>query len=251
MTDVTAIVLAAGEGTRIKANHRNKVAYKLANKPMISYTVDNLKRSGIKNIIVVIGYAQNSVKKVLGNQVTYAIQKKQLGTGDAFKTGLKKVQSVTPNVISIYGDDSAFFTPEVIRQLIKHHQKKHSDVTFLTLIKKDPTGLGRVIRNSKGNVTAIVEEKNTTTEEKKIIEINTGFYCFSRPFIDQAIKKVQKNPISQEYYLTDIIEIATKDNKKVEALLWKDKSVWYGVNTNEQFKTADKLMREKIKHEEN
>lgn len=246
MKNVVAIILAAGEGTRIRSKDgRNKVVYSLDNKPMIAYAVDTLKKAGVDKVIAVVGYAHESVKEALGKKVTYAVQEKRLGTGHAVKQGLSKVPSKTELVLSMYGDDSAFYPVDLVRKMVSHHKKAKAFVTLLTIMKKNPTGLGRIIRDSENEIVAIVEEKNATGEQKEIGEINTGLYCFDHKFLRDNIDKIKRNKISGEYYLTDIVEIAKTQGLKVEALTWDDNSVWFGVNTIEQLEQAKKLMNKR------
>jgi bifunctional N-acetylglucosamine-1-phosphate-uridyltransferase/glucosamine-1-phosphate-acetyltransferase GlmU-like protein len=239
---VAAIVLAAGKGTRMQSMTTNKVALPLAQKPMISYTIDNLKKTGIKNIIVVVGFAAQSVKKILKDQVVYAHQTKQLGTGHAVKTGLSKVPAGIKEVLSVYGDDSAFYPPDLIRKFVSHHHRNRSIITVLTINKSDPTGLGRIIRDQAGNFQAIVEEKAATPSQKQITEINTGLYCFDRDYLVKNIGKIKKNPITQEIFITDLISLAVSQNAKVEAMFWHVGSVWFGVNNPKELKEAQAKM---------
>lgn len=241
MDKVTAVVLAAGRGTRMKAKNKNKVAYKIAGKPMISHTVTNLKKAGIKDIVVVVGHMADSVKDALGDTVTYATQKEALGTGDAIKTALPHLKKNSTAVISVYGDDSAFYPPELYQRTWQAFQDEKADLVFLTVIKDDPTGLGRVVRGDKGQVLRIVEEKNATLEERQIKEINTGFYCFNKEFLESSIGKVRKNPVSGEYYITDLVEAAIDSGKKVVTVTLDNPSLWHGVNTKADFLKAQTL----------
>ena len=248
MKQVAAIILAAGKGTRMKSTDKNKVVHALASKPMVAYTVKNLENSGIKSIIVVVGFASESVRVALKNSVTYAVQRKRLGTGHAVKVGLSKVPKNVQQIVSLYADDSAFYSPKLISSLLSTHRKNKAAVTVVTVTKKDPHGLGRILRDSKGQIKAIIEEKNASPKQKKITEINTGLYCFDSHFLAQGINKVKKNPVSGEYYLTDMVEIANNLGKKVIALHWLDSSIWFGVNTRKQLIKADKLMQKKLSH---
>lgn len=238
VSSTAAIILAAGRGSRMKAKSKNKVAFKLNGEPMISRTVSHLESAGIKKIIAIIGFQAESVKQALGNRVEYAVQVEQLGTGDAIKTATPHLDKSIETVLTVYGDDSAFYPSILYSQMIERKVGTGCDLLFLTIHKEDPTGLGRIVRGSDGGILRIVEEKNATDEERKIQEINTGFYCFDREFLVENIDKIQKNPLTGEYYLTDMIEIALSNHKKVEAFFVKDDSIWHGVNNRSDFAKA-------------
>lgn len=238
LTQTTAIILAAGRGSRMKAKTKNKVAFKLHGQPMIAHTVDHLRQAGITSIIAVVGYQSDSVRSALGDQVSYAVQTEQLGTGDAIKSALPLVPSDSMTVLAVSGDDSAFYPSTLFVEMINKKTEQSCDLLFLTIHKDDPTGLGRIVRDESGKILRIVEEKNATDTERKIQEINTGFYCFDYNFLVSYIDQIAKNPISGEYYLTDMVEIALKHGKKVEALFVKDDSIWHGVNNRSDFARA-------------
>lgn len=225
-----AIILAAGRGSRMNAKTKNKVTFKVGGRPIVVHTVKHLEEAGINQIIAVVGYQNESVREALGESVAYAHQEEQLGTGDAIKCAIHKLPQNTENVLTVYGDDSAFYPPELFVEMINKKVNLKCDLIFLTIHKDDPTGLGRIVRDKDGKITRIIEEKNATEEEKKIQEINTGFYCFDKQFLVDYIGQIQKNSISGEYYLTDMIEIALRNGKKVEAFFVKDSSIWHGVN---------------------
>jgi bifunctional UDP-N-acetylglucosamine pyrophosphorylase/glucosamine-1-phosphate N-acetyltransferase len=243
-----AIVLAAGKGTRLKAKKINKVMLPLNGKPMIGYTVDTLKKAGFEKMIIVVGFAKQSVIDYLGNNFIYAEQKKRLGTAHALKCALSKIPKDVDNIFVCYSDDSAFYPASVFRSLMKKHLDNKNDVTLLTVIKIDPTGLGRIVRNNKGKIARIVEEKNTTPKEKKIKEINTGLYCFSANFIKKYISLIKKDPIKGEYYLTDIVEIAIKNDKKIATMKIDKGDYFQGINTKEQLTKAAKKMKKLKKY---
>lgn len=237
-SQVSAIILAAGRGTRMKAKNKNKVTFNLGGRPMISYSVDNLHSAGINQIIVVVGFQAESVRAALKDTVTYATQSQALGTGDAVKVALPYVFSATDTVLTVYGDDSAFYPPSLYQEMINKLHSTASDLLVLTIHKDDPFGLGRIVRDEQNKIVKIVEEKVATTVEKQIKEINTGFYCFNKKFLIEHIDKIQQNPVSGEYYLTDLIEIALSHGKKVEALFIPDGSIWHGVNNRSDYARA-------------
>jgi bifunctional UDP-N-acetylglucosamine pyrophosphorylase/glucosamine-1-phosphate N-acetyltransferase len=246
MKHTAAVVLAAGKGTRVQAPaDQNKVTFALNNRPMVAYSVDNVRESGIETIVVVVGHAKESVMAVLGDSVTYADQGEPLGTGHALAAGLLHLPPQFSRVVSLYGDDSAFYTPELIAKLVDQHKKVGAVITFLTVRATDPTGLGRIIRNLAEEVVAIVEEKNATPEQKLITEVNTGLYCFDRKFADTFLPKVNINPISGEYYLTDLIELACAQGLNISTIQADNADCWFGVNTREQLVEADQKMKKK------
>lgn len=238
LSHTAAIILAAGRGSRMKAKSKNKVAFKLGGKPMIAHTAKHLLEAGVSQIVAVVGYQADSVKEALGDRVAYATQLEQLGTGDAPKYALPLIGSEISTILTVYGDDSAFYPPALFKKMVERKVETNCDVLFLTIHKDDPTGLGRIVRDKAGKVVKIVEEKNTTEAERKIQEINTGFYCFDRDFLVNHIGEIQKNPVSGEFYLTDMIEIALKHGKKVEAFFVGDGSIWHGVNNRSDFAKA-------------
>ncbi|MBF8249932.1 MAG: UDP-N-acetylmuramyl tripeptide synthetase [Candidatus Levybacteria bacterium] len=232
--------MAAGKGKRMKSLNHNKVVLKLANKQMIVHTVDLLDRLEIKQKIAVVGFAKESVMKVLTGRVIFAEQSKRLGTAHAVAYGLKKLPKDIQTVLVLGGDDSAFYTKEVIENLIKTHCREKAVLSFLTITVDNPTGLGRVVRDKNGKVTGIVEEKDATDVERKIKEINPGCYIFEVEFLRQYLKTVDKSPVSGEYYLTSLIDIAIKNREKIEAVIG-GKILWRGINTPEELKAAEKL----------
>ena len=237
-SNTAAIILAAGKGTRIKAKNKNKVAFKIGGKPIIEYVVDKLEGIGLGQIVVIVGFQADSIKAVLGDRVLYVKQEKQLGTGDAIKSALPALKANISSVISLYGDDSAFYTEALLKEMIAKKEKEQIDLLFLTINKDDPTGLGRIVRSKNGKVLKIVEEKSASKEEKAIKEINTGLYCFNRKFLDKYAHFIKKNKESGEYYATDLVEIALSAKKSVATHYYKDSSVWLGVNNKSDLQKA-------------
>lgn len=243
MENIQAIVLAGGKGTRLNCNDCPKAMLPIAGKPMVDYSLENLKKAGFAKPVIVVGFHAQKIKEHLGNKVIYAYQREQLGTADAVKSAEPKISKDIKNVLSIYGDDSAFYKPETIKNFVNDHLEKQPAITLLTVEKDNPTGLGRIIRNQDGFVVEIVEEKLATDEQKKIKEINTGCCVFRTDFLWPALKKVKKNPVG-EYYLTDLIEIARNEHQKVNAYKI-DASEWIGINTAEDLKAAEEAMKKK------
>lgn len=237
-----AVILAAGKGTRINATLKNKVAYEVRGIPMITRTISVLKDVGIKNIVVVIGFAKESVLSLLGDDIKTAEQKKLLGTGDAVKAALRKIPTNAQHVLVLNGDDSFLFSKELFEELCHLHVKNHCAITFLSVTMPDPTGLGRVVRNEKGKVMRIVEEKDASPTVKKITEINAACYIFNANFLRKSIKLLPKSSVTDEYYIVSLVDFASKRGEKIEALHLTN-FAWRGVNTHEELQEAQKLVK--------
>lgn len=239
-----AIILAAGKGTRMKSKNVNKVALHLANKPMILHSVDLLEQLNVKSIVVVVGFAKKSVMDLLDSRVLFAEQRKRLGTAHAVQAAMAKFPKHIENILVLNGDDSAFYSKDLIKQLIEKHFMDNSAFTFLTIEKDNPYGLGRVVRGKSGSVEAVVEEKDATETQRKISEVNPACYLFKVSFLKKHLSQVQKSSVTGEYYLTSLIDIGIKHNEKIETLN-AGKLLWRGVNTKDELEEAEKLIAAK------
>lgn len=237
--------MAAGKGKRMQNfENVNKTISLLGGKPMIQRIVDFMQKINVEQIVVVVGYAKESIKDVLKHYtITYAEQVEQLGTGHAVKVALEALQPSITDVIVVYGDDAVLYSEnnkDIISELITSHYKEQTAVTFLTIEQANPFGLGRIVRDADGHVVGIVEEKVATDEQKKITEINPGCFVFSRDFLNTYLDQVKKNEISGEYYLTDLIDLAQKNKQKIHAVRG-GALAWRGVNTKEELEEAEKF----------
>jgi bifunctional UDP-N-acetylglucosamine pyrophosphorylase / glucosamine-1-phosphate N-acetyltransferase len=244
MNNVSAIILAAGRGTRMKSTTVNKVMSLQHGSPLIYYSITRLVRAGLNPIIVVVGFAKESVidyvNEKFNKTIIFADQGEVNGTAKAVEAGLVRVPDACEYVLTVHGDDSYLYDPSLLQELIKTHISAGADVTMLTAEKEDPSGLGRIMRDGNGVVQGIVEEKVATPEQKKITEVNTGCFIFRKAFISEYIRKIQKNPVAQEYYLTDIIELARTYGKKIETHAGGN-IPWQGINRPEDLETANKI----------
>lgn len=237
-----AIVLAAGKGKRMNAKKANKVTYELSGEPIIVRIVHNLEKTGIPHVVLVVGHAKESVQKLLGDSVIYAHQKKRLGTGHALRVGLSAVPADSDTIFVFYGDDTSY-SSEVLRALVKKHRDTKADITFLTIKLADPTGLGRIFRDEKGKLIEIVEEKDADEHQRLIQEINPGCFVFSKTFLERYIKKIPKSPVTGEYYLTSLIELALKHYLNVQTHC-EENLPWRGINTPTELQEAEHLIKE-------
>lgn len=240
MRKIAGIVLAAGKGSRMKEENINKVSVLLNNKPIISYGVSILEKMKINPIVIVVGHAKESVINALKtNNVVYAEQENQLGTGHAVQVAMGKIGNDVKDVIILYGDDSYAYTEKTLNEIIDVHYKKDAALTFLTIKVNDPAGLGRVIRNSNGRVTDIIEEKDATEEQKKIKEVNPNCYIFKTAVLKKYLPLITKSPVTGEYYLPAIINLIQSNNENIE-VIYNDSIRWQGVNTREELRKAEK-----------
>ena len=243
---IAAILLAAGKGTRIKSKDRNKVTLPFLNKPLIVYGVDLMNGIADKTIVVV-GAFHESVKEVLeGHDVVFAYQHNQLGTAHAVKAGLLKIDDLSLNpesVIICYGDHTMFYKRETVQALLNKHENGDANLSLLTTHYPEPNRLawGRIIRDKKDSVIAIVEQKDATEEQKKITEINPGFYVVRTNFLWKAVYRIDPSPVSGEYYITDLIKIAVEDGERINTMTVPFNEVGIGINKIEELEESQKI----------
>jgi UDP-N-acetylmuramoyl-L-alanyl-D-glutamate--2,6-diaminopimelate ligase len=243
---VSAIVLAAGKGTRMKSD-KPKILHEICGRPMIAYSLANLRDSGVGEIVAVLSFKRNLVRPRINGAVKIAVQENPKGgTGDAAYAGLKKVSDKAEDVMILYGDDTAFYSPKTIKSVLELHKNEKAVITFITLIKEDPKGLGRILRDINGNVTGIIEEKDASDLERKINEVNDGLYVFDKKWLSVKLPQIHKSSVTGEVYLVELIKMAIEDGKKVIAKKLPDSSEWQGVNTPEELLKAEEKMRHKL-----
>jgi len=238
---INTIVLAAGEGTRMKSKF-SKSVHKVAGAPIIDWVVSAVEAFTDGEIVCVVGKNGDEINEVLGGRAKYAIQEKRLGTGHAAMQAKKMLKEDTTLVI---GGDSPLITAKTLERAYKTHQKSGNTITVLTAKIKNPTGYGRIICDGE-KLLKIVEEKDATTKEKKIDKVNSGIYFFDTKFLKSLEEKISNHNSQGEFYLTDSIEIAHKEGKKVAPYLIEDEREILGVNNRHQLSHAEKILRNRI-----
>ena len=244
---VNAIVLAAGEGTRMKSRHP-KVVHKLLGKPLVWWTVDSARKAGADRIIVVVGNGADEVRAIFADDadVECVEQTERLGTGHAVRVVRDAIGAFEGPTVILYGD-TPLVKPQTIQALVDETRAHHNACTVLTMCPPDPTGYGRIRRDQSGAVTAIVEHKDCTPEEQaSLTECNSGMYCFCGGRLTANIDKIGTNNAQGEYYLTDMVDIYVRMGEPVSALLAENFSEMLGVNSRVQLATATKVMQERI-----
>lgn len=244
MSNRYAVILAAGQGTRMKSD-LYKVLHPVCGKPMIQHVVDQVSALGFAEKIVVVGFGAKSVQEQLGEQVSYVLQKEQLGTGHAVMQAEQALKEKEGTTVVLCGD-TPLIRAETLEKLIQYHEEQGAKATILTAIATDPTGYGRIIRNEKQLVERIVEHKDATERERQVTEINTGTYCFDNKALFSALKEVGNDNVQGEYYLTDVIEILKKRGESIAAFTTPDFEETLGVNDRVALAHAEKIMRLRI-----
>lgn len=237
--------MAAGKGTRMKSTDTNKCLSLVGGKPLISYPIEALEGLGIAKPIVVVGFARESIQQALGDKVRYAVQAEANGTAKALEAGLSLVSPDAEEVIVLYGDHSTFYSKEVLQTLLEYHTTLHADMTLVTVVMSDPFNYGRIVRDANGRLKEIVEEKNATEEQRQIKEINSGNGVYKLEFLKKLMPQIQKNELTQEYYLTDIVKLGIEQGYKVETLVSHDEGLSMGVNTPDQLAAAENYIRQR------
>jgi UDP-N-acetylglucosamine diphosphorylase/glucosamine-1-phosphate N-acetyltransferase len=240
-----ALILAAGKGTRMKSD-KAKVLHVLEGKPLLYYSLEAARTAGAEKIVVIIGHQADQVREAFPNpDLIFAMQNPQLGTGHAVmqaKDALKGYQGLTV----ILCGDVPLLKPETILSLICHHQDAQATVTVLTTEPPGPHAYGRMVKNAKGDVQKIVEHRDATDAEREILEINTGIYCVDTPFLFAALAQVKNDNQQKEYYLTDIVEIARREGRKVQAFLTADHVEVMGINTLDELDRAADYLKKSV-----
>ena len=244
---VTALLLAAGQGTRMKSD-LPKVLHSLCGKPMLWHVLEALKEVTTEPPVVVVGHGAEAVTDYLGESARVVLQEPQLGTGHAAMQAESILKDKTDLVIVTYAD-MPLLRGETFKQLVEVQRLNPGPFSLLTVIADAPRGFGRIVRKADGTVEAIVEEYVATPEQRKIREMNVGAYCFNSEWLWKALKRIGKNPKKGEYYLTDVVEIAMRDNLTVQAVLHDDFIETIGINTRVHLSEAEAALRMRINRE--
>jgi len=242
--DIAVIILAAGKSTRMKSDVP-KVMHKLCARPMLGYVLDLVTSLKPKQMVAVLGFKQELVRKIIPKGVKIAIQKKLIGTADAVKAGLSALKGFKGTVLVLYGDNP-LLKKDTLKKLLDYHIKNDVDATLLTAQLKKPAGYGRVIRDKYFSICGIVEEKDADEVEKDIREINTGIMAFKKEILENNLKHIRPNNRKKEYYLTDIIGILAKKGCLVDAVRAEDVQEALGINTGAELGGANYIMQKRI-----
>ncbi len=241
-----AVILAAGQGTRMKSK-LYKVLHPVCGKPMIEQILGQVNKLGMSKTVTIVGHGAEQVKLVLGDRSEYVLQAEQLGTAHAVKQAAPLLASEDGVTIVVCGD-AALITTETLNKLLDSHIKEQAKATILTVFAEKPRGYGRIIRNQQGYVERIVEEKDATEQERMIKEINSGTYCFDNRLLFETLELVSNSNSQGEYYLPDVIEILRDGGHLVSAYQTTSFEEGLGINSKADLALAENLLRKRINH---
>ena len=245
MQELGVVVLAAGQGTRMKSN-LPKVLHPLGGRPLFLHVLRTAQRLNPNPVAIVIGHGAEAVRSAYArNDVAWILQEQQRGTGHAVLCAKEAFKGFTGEVIILSGD-VPFIREQTLLMLVAHHRSRSAALTLLTAFLDEPKGYGRILRDDHGNVTGIVEEKDATLGERGIREVNAGVYVVSAPFVFAALSEIKNHNQQGEYYLPDIVAIGLAQRADIETVRVDDVREMLGINTREELAFMEKNLRQSI-----
>lgn len=251
MTNTCAIILAAGDGKRMKSD-KPKVLSEVLFEPMIKWVIDSLHKANIENICIVCGYKHNDLENYLnsieGNFLT-VLQKERLGTAHAVTMAENFLnQNIEKDVIILNGD-SPFIDSETIQKSYNFHKSKQNSATVISAKITNPFGYGRIVRNDKNQLSKIVEQKDADEKIQLINEVNSGAYWFNVKSLLSVIFKISNHNAQNEFYLPDAISLLLLKDENIDAFYVKNENLIKGANDRVQLNQLNSIAREKVLYE--
>lgn len=243
MTTYAVVILAAGKGTRMNSN-TPKVLHRVCGTEMVRLVHEAALHAGIATEVVVVPQDSKKIAAALGPSASYVTQKEARGTGHALLQAEQLLKEVD-NVLVMCGD-VPLANAETLKRMMMRHDETEACITLLTSTLVNPEGMGRIVRDKSGAVTAIVEEHEANDDTKTIREINSGFYCFRASWLWKHLNALTPSNIG-EIFLTDLVELAVRQGMHVESVLSSDAYETLGVNNRVQLAEAEAVMRQRIR----
>jgi bifunctional UDP-N-acetylglucosamine pyrophosphorylase/glucosamine-1-phosphate N-acetyltransferase len=241
--NLATVIMAAGMGTRMKSKIP-KVLHPILGKPMLRHVLDAVKPLDPIETVVIVGHKADDVRATFADDVTFAVQSPQLGTGHAVQQA-QPVLKGKADIVLVIPSDLPLLSTQTFARLAELIQSGSGPVAMLTVERENPLGFGRIVRNDEGYVEAIVEEAACTPEQKAIRELNVGVYAFEADWLWENLEKI---PLSAkgEYYVTDLIGMAVAQGKQVQAEVLADAVEGLGINTRAHLAQVEAAMRQRV-----
>ena len=243
MASQAAVILAAGTGTRMKSQVP-KVVHRVCGREMVGLVVDAAKQAGFNTTIVVVGPDSRAVREVLGKGVLYAVQAEPHGTGHALLQSRELLDGV--DNVAVLSGDVPLIRHETLGSMMQLHLDRQADITLLTASLADTRGLGRVVRNTSGDVTAVVEDSEADEDVRAITEINGGVYCFRSSWLWPSLNALAPSS-GGEVFLTDLVSAASRKGMVIESVQPNSTREILGVNTRVHLSEVETAIRQDIR----
>jgi len=245
MAELGVILLAAGQGTRMKSD-LPKVLHPLGGKALFLHALQTARRLEPARVAIVIGHGASAVQQASPSvDVNWTIQERQLGTGHAVLCAKEAFANFSGEVLILSGD-VPLIREQTLRAMIHHHRGRRAALTLLTAVLDDPKGYGRILRDNEGAISGIVEEKDATPSQRKTREVNAGIYVVSAPFLFSALSRVENNNQQGEYYLPDVVAIGLAQGQMIGTVTVEDPREMMGINSREELAAMEKHLRQSI-----
>jgi bifunctional UDP-N-acetylglucosamine pyrophosphorylase/glucosamine-1-phosphate N-acetyltransferase len=245
--DTVAVVLAAGQGTRMQSDLA-KVLHPMAGEPLLAHVLRALRDTGVPRVLVVIGHQRERVREAFaGAPVEWVVQAEQRGTGHAIQMAQPALAGFTGTLLVVCGD-TPLLRGETLHALLERHAASGASVTVLSTRVPDPSGYGRIVRDPPvaGTVRVrIVEERDATPDQKAIDEINSAIYAFDYPVLESVVSRLSSHNAQGEYYLTDTPALIQDAGHRAEVECAGDWRELLGVNTPAQLAELERIYLER------
>jgi bifunctional UDP-N-acetylglucosamine pyrophosphorylase/glucosamine-1-phosphate N-acetyltransferase len=244
--EVAAIVLAAGKSTRMRSD-LPKVLHEVCGRPMLGFVISACRLSGVDRIIVVVGHGKEKVMERFAaeHDVAFVEQVEQRGTGHAVKCCREALKGFEGSVLVVAGD-MPLVRREALADLVESREQRGDAVTIATTELDDPTGYGRIVRDTNGDLAGIVEQRDCTEKQLAIREVNVSYYCFDAARLSSGLDRLTPNPTKNEYYLTDLIRVFREDGSGVSASVTVAPEDALGINSRLDLAAVGRVMQDRM-----